>query len=499
MTSALYIEQAPAPRRGRADSMIPPLAGRSAVGYVRVSMKGGRGGESYITKDVQREEIERKAEELGLVIVAWFEEEDVSGRTMDRPEFRHVLDAVPALADVVVVATIDRYSRNVLGGLSELEAIEAVDGLLVSYDTPIYPGMRRSHYREQVTRKLLEGEVYSEKVRERWESAVLKAIARGTYPGNVAPTGYRFVREFDEGRGEHERKDHRLVVDEQLRGPVRALFLGRAAGTAWTQLAAEFATSTGIRLHPQSLKGIVGNRAYRGELHWKGYEPNLAAHEPIVTEREWQAAQPKHVRAARPGRTGEAQSLLGGGTLRCASCGRPMSFRGGKGRQYTCQRFAGGVRCPAPVLIAADRIDEYMLAKVREKAAGRRAHGRPSDERERLLEAKVADAKAELDLYLEETSIGDVGRDSYRKGRDARAARVKAAEAEYEREIAGAGAVDEETIALADLIADLPLAGQRKIVARLVDHVSVSRLPAGAPTHSPIEARVEVVWNPALG
>src|SRR5262245_13282213 len=81
-------------RAVRAGSVIPELAGRYAIGYIRVSMKGKRGGESYITKEVQREEIERKAEELGLVIIAWFEEEDVSGRTMDRPEFEHVRAAV---------------------------------------------------------------------------------------------------------------------------------------------------------------------------------------------------------------------------------------------------------------------------------------------------------------------------------------------------------------------------------------------------------------------
>src|SRR6476660_2172296 len=53
-------------------------------GYIRVSRRGGREGESYISPKVQREQIKGYAKLYGFTIARWHEDEDVSGGTLVR-------------------------------------------------------------------------------------------------------------------------------------------------------------------------------------------------------------------------------------------------------------------------------------------------------------------------------------------------------------------------------------------------------------------------------
>ncbi len=50
-----------------------------AVGYVRVSKVGGRGGDSFLSPDLQREQIAAAARREGLDVVEVLEELDASG------------------------------------------------------------------------------------------------------------------------------------------------------------------------------------------------------------------------------------------------------------------------------------------------------------------------------------------------------------------------------------------------------------------------------------
>lgn len=462
------------------------------IGYKRVSRVMGRGGEGFISEEVQEAQILACAAANGIRIVKWFSEVDVSGGTVLRDEFQNVLAALKGGEEqAVVVATLSRAFRNIEDAMRERREIRDAGGELYAANVPNLPGVVGERlYIQQAA----EDHLFLVDNKEKWLVNLQTSLNKGIYRGNRPPTGYEWERAFD---GPDGRRCHRLRVVEELREPVRRIFIGRAHGLAWTELAAEFEASTGIHLNPQSLKRIVENRAYRGEAHAKGFEPNLEAHEPIVSEAEFQAAQSKHVRASRPSRRGQPRSLLAG-ILHCGSCGRPMSYRGGKGMQYTCQRFGGGEACAAPVLIAAGRIDDHVLSLVRSEIDGILARGVPSGRRLELLEAKVADAQAELTMYVEDTSISEIGREAYARGKAVRVERLAAAVAERDAELAGAGGLDEQFLAWLKLFDELGVEHQRKVVARLIDRATVSRLPAGAPTHSPIEGRVEVDWNQAL-
>ena len=54
-------------------------------GYIRVSRVAGRGGESYITEDQQRERITAFAKVMGADIARWHVDRDKSGGKLSRP------------------------------------------------------------------------------------------------------------------------------------------------------------------------------------------------------------------------------------------------------------------------------------------------------------------------------------------------------------------------------------------------------------------------------
>lgn len=70
---------------------------RRAVGYVRVSRVGGRSGDSFLSPDLQREQIEGVARREGLTIVEVIDELDASGGDADRPEWNRALDTVESV------------------------------------------------------------------------------------------------------------------------------------------------------------------------------------------------------------------------------------------------------------------------------------------------------------------------------------------------------------------------------------------------------------------
>ena len=104
-----------------------------AVGYVRVSRIGGRGGDSFLSPDLQREEIARVAAREGLEVVEVIEELDASGGDSRRPGRNRAIEMVErGQASAIVVWRLSRFSRNVKDALVAMERIEAAGGRVCS-------------------------------------------------------------------------------------------------------------------------------------------------------------------------------------------------------------------------------------------------------------------------------------------------------------------------------------------------------------------------------
>lgn len=65
-----------------------------AIGYVRVSRVGGRGGDAFLSPDLQRQSIERVCQREGFELVDVLEELDKSGGDADRPLWNQAIERV---------------------------------------------------------------------------------------------------------------------------------------------------------------------------------------------------------------------------------------------------------------------------------------------------------------------------------------------------------------------------------------------------------------------
>src|SRR4051812_33656212 len=101
------------------------------LGYVRVSQVRGRKGDSFISPSVQREHIERWAGANGAEVVEVLEELDESGGRRDRPKLLRCVEAIESgEADGMVVAKLDRFFRDQLGGHSTMARIKDARGFI---------------------------------------------------------------------------------------------------------------------------------------------------------------------------------------------------------------------------------------------------------------------------------------------------------------------------------------------------------------------------------
>jgi predicted site-specific integrase-resolvase len=86
--------------------------GTNAAAYLRVSTEGQVGKDKFGLA-AQREAVEQYASAQGFDLVAWYEDDGVSGVPLDRPGLMALLDG--AKADefkAVVVAKMDRVARD---------------------------------------------------------------------------------------------------------------------------------------------------------------------------------------------------------------------------------------------------------------------------------------------------------------------------------------------------------------------------------------------------
>ena len=90
---------------------------RLACGHIREST-----GRQVLGLGVQRDEIERYVKGRGWTPVRHYVDAGKSGATFERPGFRKMLgDVRTGLAEVVVVARLDRVGRNLRGLLAFIE------------------------------------------------------------------------------------------------------------------------------------------------------------------------------------------------------------------------------------------------------------------------------------------------------------------------------------------------------------------------------------------
>ncbi|MEJ7892940.1 MAG: recombinase family protein [Solirubrobacteraceae bacterium] len=478
--------------RGRSPARARGATGGLVLdGYVRVSQRRGREGDSFQSPTLQRGKIEQWAALHGHQIAKVWEEIDESGRRADRPMLVRALERVEAgETDGIVVARLDRFSRSLLDALADIRRIKESNGTFVSVDDAFDLSSETGSLVLNVMLALAQFEV--ERITAGFSEARANAVARGLHPSARVPIGY--LRE----------PGTPLTVDPVAGPIVSELFQRRAAGdalVALTRFAEERELGAPRRWTSRAIKEVVRNRVYLGESR-HGEFVNPTAHEALTDPLTFDRAQ-HHGRSTPAVSRGEPSPLAS--LIRCAGCryGMATDLRGrGTGRaqrRYSCHRKYPSGECSAPAYLAGAvavaveaHVVEAFFASVGEVAAQAEQSGGVALA-ELETEAERAHAAVE-NLVADSATYSAVGPERF-------AAMVQrwqdqAHEAELaalrEREQVGAW-TPERVTTLREEWDNFEVGEQRQLLATVIDAVFVFRGPRA--TAATAHERIHICWR----
>lgn len=466
-------------------------------GYIRVSRRGGREGESFISPDVQRKKIADWAKLHEVEIVRWWEEIDQSGAKLERPMFQEALARCErGETGGIIVARLDRFARSAVDALESIKRLNAAGARLVSVEDNFDGSTPMGRFAIGILTLIAELEL--ERIKESWSTAISSAVARGIHISGRIPTGYR----------RDEKK--RLVVNEPAASAIREVFRRRALGVSWRELA-RFLDEQGVRpstgnphWSATGIAALIKNPVYLGQAR-SGKVVKEGAHEPLVTRAEFDAAQAvkKSLFKQRDGSIA-SQALLGG-IIRCAGCGHNLKVFGTLNRksgkrypQYHCPgRFASGL-CPARANVRASLVDSYVeervLAALREEG-GLLAQAVDASEALDATSRAVADAEHELDLFVTNPKLLTlIGEQRFLEGVETRQRALDEARNTFAELRTQSQLADE--LADGDLLRAWPslsIQQKRRLLHGLLDRVVVVRSEGRGKRARPISERVQIV------
>lgn len=385
----------------------PPQTPILLIPIVRVSARGKRKGDSFISPELQlegmREWVERNPKyELAEHLL--IEEMDVSGATplAQRRGLARAIDLVEEGGGVggVIGVRLDRLARDPEVWAEMRRRVRTAGGVVVAAH---HGGVRGDLPEEELTDDV--GQAFAKyevsRARHVYRIARERAVARGVAPF-TAPAGYDKIEGDEDARGPKGK-----LVPNGDAPAIRAAFEARADGQSINEVA-RLLDERGVRSRagrPRYSDGwsrpgtarLLRNRAYLGELA-AGPFVNPSAHDAIVDEALFLSAQ-------RPGtRLGGRESRYGfwlSKVTRCAACGGALVGShvkprpGAKFPIYRCTTKG----CPEPATISAKKLEPFVEELLRAHTPDVEEQSNQGDDEGETLETQRLDAQRELDAW----------------------------------------------------------------------------------------------------
>lgn len=465
-----------------------------AVGYIRVSQVGARGGDSFLSPDLQRDRIQAWAAYRQHEVVSWYTDLDVSGREgVRRPEFERLMgDARKAVFEIVAVYRLTRFGRSVKDTAARYAELRDLGIGLVSVTEDIDTSTAGGKFMQNMLFAMAEFE--SERIGEEWRGVHANRRRRGLAWVPRGVYGYRVDGSVP------------VAIESAEARAVREVYQRRAAGAsigqlrAWLREEGYQPPKGGTHFAAPTVRAMLRNPVYAGLVRSED-ELVEGTHEAIVSRELWEQVQRLHGRTTHLNRY---RSGLGSGLVRCAGCGYAMTaWRNRAGtRFYRCASRLQARECSAPTVIAMPKLDAHLetmfLRRARRLAlprGGRATRGADRWQRqESLLTTRVNEYRRALDALADARFRGGtIGQDEY----EHQAARILSdrARAEADLEEARALAAQERprTVEFYDAWPRLPLERRQQMLRRLIREVTVTPGKRGGP-QPPITERVTIDW-----
>jgi DNA invertase Pin-like site-specific DNA recombinase len=339
---------------------------RRVIIYVRVSSLAGRdpAASTTHTMRIQREKAEELARRNNWEVVDVIEHLDISGsRTNTADRLAPLLDRIErGDADGLVVYRVARFTRTQAGSIEAVERLLGAGAHLKAVDFDVDIHTPTGRFLLDIMVSIARAE--AENIGANWRAVNEGNVARGI--PHIVGFGYvrrkRDEKEVIDGV-EVSRPGGSLVKDETLVGTparprwwwAREMFLRRGRGDG-PAVIRDWLNDSGVRTpgrtgEPKlwvdgSVSSFLESRQVRGEVYYADATPHLAAHEPLVTETEWELAQS----GPSPTTYTNRPQPLTGGLVRCAQCRYQMSWDkwGNTAAKHYCRGKNGNGACPTP-------------------------------------------------------------------------------------------------------------------------------------------------------
>lgn len=464
------------------------------AGYVRVSQVGSRGGDSFLSPDLQREKIEAWARYREAEIVQWYTDLDVSGRTgVRRPELERLMrDARAKRFDMVAVYRLTRWGRSVRDAAARYADLRDLGIGLVSCTEDLDTSTSGGKFMQNMLFAMAEFE--SERIGEEWRNVHANRRQRGLAWVPRGIFGYRVEGSVP------------IAVDHAEARAVREVYQRRAGGASvgelrqWLHDEGYRPSRGGTHFAAPTVRRMLRNPIYAG-LVPSGDDLVEGTHEAIVSRELWEQVQRLHGRTETLGRY---RSGLGSGLVRCAGCGYAMTAwhsRGGT-RYYRCASRLQSRECPAPTVISMPKLDDHLEAAFLRRArrlslprGGKVTRGAGRWQRqEAILTTRVDELRRALDNLADARfKGGTISQDEYEHQASRLLADRARAEAELEEARALAAQERPRTVEFFDAWPRLPLPRRQTMIRRLIREVRVHPGRHGGP-QPPIRDRVDIEW-----
>jgi site-specific DNA recombinase len=292
-------------------------------------------------------------------------EDQFTGTVIDRPALTRLLrDARLGRFDVLLVYRVDRLARSIRGLAQIIDELDQAGVIFRSATEPFDTGTPAGRMMVQMLGVFAEFE--RALIVERITAGLERKAARGGWCGGQRPYGLNIAADRDRlERNPTEAPLVPVIFDQYVNQQA-----GSSALAGWLNEQG-YRTKNGRLWTSQSVITILRNRAYLGEIYYRGnWYP--APHDPLIPTDLFDRAQGILTNRGedRSRRRSNPTDYLLSGRVRCGRCGKPYIGTASHGRNgrytyYTCfTRMRHGTSHCGNDRLPAERLEQAITRRL---------------------------------------------------------------------------------------------------------------------------------------
>ena len=304
----------------------------------------------------------RYAQDNGFTVIGEYIDRAMSGTNDDRAQLRRMLnDSKKKKFDVVIVYTLDRFSRNLFKSLYNQNCLSD-NGVEVLSATEHYENSPSGRMQRNI--QMSYAQFYSEELAQKVTRGMSINAEKCLSNGGTIPFGYKV-------------EDRKYVINEKTAPIVQEIFNRYANGETAKSIcdslnARDIKTSRGQPFGRTSLNKMLQNRKYLGIYIYNGQEHEGGIPQIIDKALFEKVGERMKANKYAPARAKADVEYILSGKLYCGYCkekmtghsSNQMTKKGVIFKYYKCKNSGGGKFCKKK-MVKKERIEDIIIAECR--------------------------------------------------------------------------------------------------------------------------------------